>query len=350
MATDTRLLGNWRKGQSRFFYTVQDGQVLERNSGRRFASQIHSGGRKLTVSFDNAEGEAELVDDNRLEWKPSVSSSSKQKEKDKEKWVREGIEPDVDKYARESSAEAFLKDDVERIRSQYVNGKICICISGATSFARLPSGTEALVQALADAVSRRLGVQVCLMTGGLKGVQETFAKSCSPGIDLLNVLPFGEASKYGAGKDIHAGINLKERMKVYGELGNIYVTIGGGPGVASEARDALGRGAFVLPVRRTGGASSGSDPENSVPAQVLEKPDEATVQEWDLLQNQDDSTISAAADAIAAILQRKVLRKVAPRGDLEGRCEAMELCLMTFEKRLQDIQRRLDEYAAANNL
>lgn len=47
------------------------------------------------------------------------------------------------------------------------------------------------------------------------------------------------------------------RQEAFGLLGDVYITVEGGPGVAGEARAAVARGARVVPFVRTGGASGG---------------------------------------------------------------------------------------------
>ncbi len=57
-------------------------------------------------------------------------------------------------------------------------------------------------------VSLRCSSSVVFITGGMAGVQETFAKHCKPGSRVYNMLPQGESSGYGVGTDITAGAGL----------------------------------------------------------------------------------------------------------------------------------------------
>lgn len=79
----------------------------------------------------------------------------------------------------------------------------------------------------------------------------------------------GDARGYGVGEDVVAAANLEQRKAVYGEVGDVYVTFGGGGGVAQEAGAGFKRGATVIPLRRSGGASNGMF---NFPADALLRP------------------------------------------------------------------------------
>lgn len=185
-------------------------------------------------------------------------------------------------------------DAVRRLRT-LMPGAMFICILGGRDFQC--SDSEALVRAVAQQLASGLKGRAAFVTGGLAGVQRVFAESCGDGSQLWNLLPFGEASGYGTGTDVHAGANLQQRMEVTSLLGDIYLTVEGGPGVAKEAREASARGARVLPLMRTGGASSGMF---DFPKEALERPPSATEQQWELLRRTDASVEDTAA-AFAAI-------------------------------------------------
>merc|ERR1719440_1602591 len=130
-----------------------------------------------------------------------------------------------------------------------------VCILGGRAFQEPDS--EDLVKALADEFSARLANQVVVLTGGMPGVQETFAKGCTAGPPVVNLMPEGEESNYGVGVDFPRFKDLKERISYFGQIGDIYISVEGGPGVAKEARAASERGAAVVPLISTGGASGG---------------------------------------------------------------------------------------------
>lgn len=188
-----------------------------------------------------------------------------------------------------------------------------VCILGGTKFQDPDS--ELIVKSLAKHFARMLSSSVVVVTGGMSGVQETFARSMgveakrfsvgsdqmqepgTPGsvrcqTDIINLLPEGQASGYGVGRDFEAGADLEERKQVFAQLGHIYLTVEGGPGVSQEASTAFRRGAVVLPISSTGGASSGMF---GFPEQALARPDFATEEQWEKLKNKGDPDETALA-------------------------------------------------------
>mmetsp|Transcript_77338 Transcript_77338/g.240311 ORF Transcript_77338/g.240311 Transcript_77338/m.240311 type:complete len:489 (-) Transcript_77338:36-1502(-) len=190
---------------------------------------------------------------------------------------------------------------VERLRAELGPG-VRVCILGGTAFHGADS--EGLVQAVARELAASLGSRAAFVTGGMAGVQKAFALHCGDGSRVWNLLPEGQASDFGVGKDVHAGADLEQRKEVFGLLGDVYVTVEGGPGVAQEARAASARGAAVLPLLRTGGASAG---KFDFPAAALERPSCASEEQWALLSS-SDAPVSETAVAVAAIVERLVAR------------------------------------------
>jgi hypothetical protein len=115
---------------------------------------------------------------------------------------------------------------------------------------------------------------------------------------LWNVLPEGQESGFGSGVDINAGADLEQRQKILALLGDIYITFEGDAGVSQEVREAYARGASVVPVMRTGGASAGMF---DFPQGVLSKPSFATENQWSRLANAE-SPISETAAAVVDIV------------------------------------------------
>eukprot|EP00747_Dinoflagellata_sp_TGD_P154548 gnl/TRDRNA2_/TRDRNA2_177506_c0_seq7.p1 gnl/TRDRNA2_/TRDRNA2_177506_c0~~gnl/TRDRNA2_/TRDRNA2_177506_c0_seq7.p1 ORF type:complete len:487 (-),score=102.06 gnl/TRDRNA2_/TRDRNA2_177506_c0_seq7:140-1381(-) len=142
----------------------------------------------------------------------------------------------------------------------------------------------------------------------MPGVQETFAKHCIAGSRLYNLLPAGQQSNYGVGEDIHAGTNLDERMKIYGQLGDVYITFEGGPGVSKEANAAFARGVAVVPLIRTGGASGGMF---DFPTGALKKPLFATDEQWQLL-GSESSLVADSARAVVEIVKGFIAQVPSP--------------------------------------
>eukprot|EP00927_Polykrikos_kofoidii_P052935 TRINITY_DN469_c0_g2_i4.p1 TRINITY_DN469_c0_g2~~TRINITY_DN469_c0_g2_i4.p1 ORF type:complete len:716 (-),score=86.72 TRINITY_DN469_c0_g2_i4:35-2182(-) len=188
-------------------------------------------------------------------------------------------------YTSESVAEA-----VARLKGQLPD-KVVVCILGSTSF------SEPVHETLVSRLAIRLGgLPFTLITGGMPGVQATFANSFEYAQKLWHVRPFGHPSGFKNGRDLFGGTNESEKNAIIGEIGDVYITVEGGPGVAFEANTAYNRGALVLPLIRTGGASSGMF---NFPAEALKCPHFVHVKDqrqWDLITRQDvpiDETVSA---------------------------------------------------------
>jgi len=142
---------------------------------------------------------------------------------------------------------------VKRLRTHLGSGPI-VCIAGSTQLREVE--TAALIKAIATEV-HILGATAKFVTGGLPGVQQTFADEFPDGNRLFHMLPFGQKSGFQKGTDIFAGKNLEERIQVFTALGDVFLFFEGGPKVAQEAQAALDKGAGIVPLMRTGGASSG---------------------------------------------------------------------------------------------
>merc|ERR1712113_1136188 len=128
---------------------------------------------------------------------------------------------------------------------------------------------------------------------GMPGVQETFARTL--GLDfttLIHLLPENHSSDFHVGIDMAAGKDLPERMDIFANIGHIYLTVAGGPGVAKEARQAFDRGAAVLPMLSTPGASSG---EFGFPPGALIQPMWVSDDSWSLLREVDKPEETAMA-------------------------------------------------------
>lgn len=176
---------------------------------------------------------------------------------------------------------------------------LCICILGGTKFNEADS--EGLVKALAKGLVEGLEAkEAYFVTGGMAGVQECFAKHCGDGSRVTHLLPEGQESGFGVGKDVHAGADLEERIAIFGQLGDLYITVEGGPGVSQEARAAHQRGAIVLPLIRTGGASGGMF---EFPAPALEKPNSVAEEQWELLKNKEASIEDTAGAMVGMVKQ-----------------------------------------------
>eukprot|EP00443_Scrippsiella_acuminata_P064634 CAMPEP_0115470694 /NCGR_PEP_ID=MMETSP0271-20121206/52139_1 /TAXON_ID=71861 /ORGANISM="Scrippsiella trochoidea, Strain CCMP3099" /LENGTH=473 /DNA_ID=CAMNT_0002897855 /DNA_START=23 /DNA_END=1445 /DNA_ORIENTATION=- len=182
------------------------------------------------------------------------------------------------------------------------------CISDASTgtqpmeAAAVEETAEAAVSRGGEHIAEKLGAaagsKILFLTGGMPGVQETFAKHCGDGSRVWNLVPIGHQSGYGSGTDIHAGTDLEARKAIFGLVGDAYITVEGGPGVSAEAKVAHERGVAVLPLRRTGGASDGMF---DFPQKALQKPHFASEEQWSLLASQD-AQVGESAEAVSCIL------------------------------------------------
>lgn len=214
-----------------------------------------------------------------------------------------------------------LTDEVSRLRTALGKG-LCVCVLGSTRFNE-PSSEE-IVKALGCELDRAIGPsEAFFVTGGMGGVQECFAKNCGDGSRVSNLLPRGQASSYGVGTDIHAGADAEERKVIFGQLGDVYITVEGGPGVSLEANVACTRGAIVLPLMRTGGASSGMF---NFPPTALEKPAFASGRNWELLQSKE----AQVGESVAAVVS--MVKQIASERIVSARA---------YDRRKQQLQHRL---------
>jgi len=195
------------------------------------------------------------------------------------------------------------RQDAVRSLVDILGTGVRICVLGGTKF--YGKDSEAIVVGMASMLAKEVSMKdVVYVTGGMPGIQEAFAKSIGDAKNLFNLVTVGEASNFGVGEDMQAGANLPERREVFGFLGDIYITVEGGPGVAQEALFAQKRGAIVVPLIRTGAASAGGF---GFPPEALEAPEHAQGNEWELLGNTEapvDDTVVAAVSLIKGFVAR----------------------------------------------
>lgn len=195
---------------------------------------------------------------------------------------------------------AWLEAATSAVKTK-VLGNVRICVLGSTKFSDPQS--EALVESLAQQLDRALlGTNIVFITGGLSGVQETFTNHCGDGSRLFHLVPMKRNSLFRLGQDVQAGADMDQRRQVFGAVGDVYLSVEGGPGVAQEARAARERGAYILPLMRSGGASSGMF---DFPADC--RPDFVSEQRWELLADKSlavEESAKAATDIIVDMVQR----------------------------------------------
>lgn len=192
-----------------------------------------------------------------------------------------------------------LRMQLLRLRAQ-MNRPVIICILGSTTFTNPDS--ERIVEAISEAITADGASTRAFVTGGMPGVQRSFVDSAKKSSyqQIFNMVPSGGSSGYRHGIEIYAGSDMAERRLLLGAVGDIYITVEGGPGVAEEANTAHSRGAVVIPIIRTGGASSGMF---KFPQKCLEKPDFVDSKLWRYLSDVN-STTSDLAEAVNKIIMQ----------------------------------------------
>eukprot|EP00928_Gymnodinium_smaydae_P062644 TRINITY_DN46461_c0_g1_i1.p1 TRINITY_DN46461_c0_g1~~TRINITY_DN46461_c0_g1_i1.p1 ORF type:complete len:475 (+),score=59.61 TRINITY_DN46461_c0_g1_i1:51-1475(+) len=178
-----------------------------------------------------------------------------------------------------------------------------VCILGGRNFQDPCS--KLLVEAIAKGFARELAGKVVVVTGGLEGIQETFATNFGIHDQVVNVIPECDVCPFDTGKVIKAGTCLQERIEIYGNIGHLYLTIEGGLGVAKEARAACDRGAMVLPMIWTGGASGGMF---DFPSSAMVQPDYLTPEEWSKLKEKSTDDPSRLAQSTADVVVSAVTK------------------------------------------
>lgn len=194
-----------------------------------------------------------------------------------------------------SSANEDLSKAIEALKAEIGPG-ILVAILGEVHFGEEDS--KRIVQAAAGELSAALGPGVQFITGGMSGVQECFARHCGDGAQVWNLLPAGQESGYGVGRDINIGGSIQYCKEILSQLADIYITVEGGPSVSEEVRTAHARGAHILPLRRTGWASAGMF---GFPAEALQRPFFANEDQWELLGSKTAPVGSSVAALVGVV-------------------------------------------------
>ena len=176
-----------------------------------------------------------------------------------------------------------------------------LVVIGSTSFWHKESS------ATCSAIGRGLAwiSNLVLVTGGMTGIGEgvgrSFFDACGKAArepEVFHILPRG-CDCWDYGVTLFAGSNMAERREVLARLSPLYLAIEGGPGTVHEGQVALGRGAVVIPVGRSGGYAGKLYP-------TLHRPAFAPEQCWKVLGNPDATPTDVATavyDVVIAYLQ-----------------------------------------------
>lgn len=192
----------------------------------------------------------------------------------------------------------------EDVLARLPSGLSRVCVLGSTEL-RNPTVTRPLLRSIATSLQPFEG-KIVVLTGGMAGVQREFADSLGSSVDVINLVPLGTDSGYKVGQDVACGKDLDERIEIYGRIGDVYLSFEGGPGVAKEANAAFRRGAPVLALRSTGGASAG---KMGFPEKAFERPEWATEADWGVL---------SGTEADPSIVATGVSRLIASRLQLNS--------------------------------
>ncbi|MBS0264647.1 MAG: hypothetical protein JSS02_22120 [Planctomycetes bacterium] len=114
--------------------------------------------------------------------------------------------------------------------------------------------------------------ELVLITGGVGGAGESVgrafdaaARARGSSAEVYHILPHHEFT-WDYGRTLYAGQNMADRREVLGRLASLYIVIEGGPGTVHEARVALARQAWILPIGWLGGCAGDLHAELECPA------------------------------------------------------------------------------------
>mmetsp|Transcript_67210 Transcript_67210/g.174194 ORF Transcript_67210/g.174194 Transcript_67210/m.174194 type:complete len:699 (+) Transcript_67210:1-2097(+) len=185
----------------------------------------------------------------------------------------------------------------KRLRSELGHASTVVCMMGGQTLSR--AGTEQLVKAIAAKLFEGVvGSTAVFVTEGIPGVQKIFAEQCHDHSRVLNLLHTGQSCGYQRGTHRILCKDESERQEVFGLIGDIYITLEGSVGVGRVATAAHKRGAAVLPVLRTGLASTGM---YGFPSKALKKPAFLTDQQWSPLTDENARVEDAANGVLAYV-------------------------------------------------
>jgi len=186
-----------------------------------------------------------------------------------------------------------VMEAVKRLKTD-VRRRTCVCILGG----KVDANSETLVAALAHRLGKKHDDNVAFVTNGLQGVQTVFAQNLGSARlwQLAHTSSPSDSPKFG--EVLVAGDTFEQQKTIFASLGDVYVTVAGGQGVAYEAGIAYARGALIVPLVRTGGASAG---ESNFPKETFVRPSWASTDDWEMLRN-TSADVELYADAVARIV------------------------------------------------
>lgn len=140
-------------------------------------------------------------------------------------------------------------------------GDFCISLFGSVDFFHEKS--EELCLKLGARLAT-LSPPVKLYTGANASVHEKISEGYAEYVGLeesreyiTHLAPLHFKCKFKTGTIKQAGADSAERRKILAECGNIGISVEGGPGTVDEMKLLVAAGKQLVPIGRTGGASSG---------------------------------------------------------------------------------------------
>jgi len=186
----------------------------------------------------------------------------------------------------------LLRDQVDDPEQELAHGAR-ICILGSQILRG--SANVSLVQAVAKGVRRAVGETAVIIMSGEAGVQATFAQAFGAE-SVVNFVPKGKKSVSGIGHDMVVGATITDVMTKMKSIAHLYLAFEGEASCVEISKAASERGAFVLPVMRTGGASSCAD-SPGFPAKALQRPSFVAEAVWSQIRDP-----SSGDEQVAALL------------------------------------------------
>mmetsp|Transcript_4905 Transcript_4905/g.11461 ORF Transcript_4905/g.11461 Transcript_4905/m.11461 type:complete len:703 (+) Transcript_4905:88-2196(+) len=183
---------------------------------------------------------------------------------------------------------ATWREVVADIRSE-AHDAYFVCIMGG---AETPgTGTVMLLSSLAQELISRLPRSVIFVVGGSQGVPQAFS-------DGLAETDSDRVWKVTEGWLQKRGLTPEDERTLLAQLGDVYVFVEGTGDASWVAREAAQRGADLVPIRRSGGASSGLF---DFPPEALRRPPFVGEACWALLADTSAPIAAASAAASAAV-------------------------------------------------
>jgi len=207
--------------------------------------------------------------------------------------------PNSDEASARSADAETVDEAVTRVnRLMGETPRLCV-LSGREEPACAES--RLLLKLLARSLPVSLGAEVVLVLGGCSPeVDRALLDHCSGQMDLWSVDP---PTDDGGADDVRtaalsSSMDSAGRRGVLARIADVYMVLDSSPDVADQLRVAQQRGAFIVPLARTG---CDSLVNLGVPATALQRPSWVPGEIWSALTQPGDSVVDAVAAAVSVI-------------------------------------------------